>query len=127
MESFANLFPVTGKNSGKTSPLESSFDGKCPISAKLPDSQRTEPKMKQGLTGKIFRLRTWKSPRLAPPSRITLGLPIAPQATHYSMNGVYSVKSKEIDVRPSFDFTHSKAKIRGVKRCWGTDIPNGAR
>ena len=73
MESFANLFPVTGKNSGKTSPLESSFDGKCPISAKLPGSQRTKPKMKQGLTGKNFRLLTSKSPRLGPPSRITLG------------------------------------------------------
>ena len=71
MESFANLFPVTGKNSGKTSPLESSFDGKCPISAKLPDSQRTKPKMKQGLTGKTSvcahrRARAWARRRESP-------------------------------------------------------------
>jgi hypothetical protein len=47
------------------------------------------------------------------------------------MYGIYSVKSKEIDVRPSFDFTHSKAKIRAViliirlRRSGGPYIPNG--
>jgi len=90
MESFGEPLSGNREKFRETSPLESSFDGKCPISARLQDSQRTKPKMKQGLTGK-------------------------------------TVKSMEIDVRPSFDFTHSKAKIRGVKRCWGTDIPNGAR